>query len=89
MSGSITPGRSAGGGRMGICARFWLLIAVTSIWVHGNIGPPGQDPASLQLAECPECRDLGWKSEDGSAIQGYRTRDGSYMCENGHRFRLL
>jgi hypothetical protein len=89
MSGSITPGPSAGGGRLRICARFWLLIAVTSIWVNGNLGPPGQGPGGLLLAECPSCRDLGWKAEDGSPIQGYGTEDGSYVCENGHTFRLL
>jgi len=78
MSGSITPGPSAGGRRRGARLRFWLLIAISSVWVGL---PPwdmqGVGPVGDKLAECPECH--------GQAL---RMQDGSYLCPNGHRFRI-
>lgn len=76
MSGSITPGPSAGGGRRGVLARFWLLMALSCVWTNGNIGMPGRKRRQGGSAKCPKCGALA-----------LRQVDGSYKCPNGHIFR--
>lgn len=75
MSGSITPGPSAGSRRRGLHATFWLLMAITSLWVGGNLGPPGWASSGSEIIRCPECN-----------AEALEQKDGSYICDNDHRF---
>lgn len=77
MSGSITLGPSAGGGRCGILARFWLLMALSCVWTSGNIGMPGRKRRQGGSTKCLKCPALA-----------LRQVDGSYKCPNGHIFRV-
>lgn len=77
MSGSITPGPSAGGSRRGVRARFWLLVMFSSVWTSGNIGMPGRRRRQGGSIRCKKCPELA-----------LRQVDGSYKCRNGHISRL-
>lgn len=75
MSGSIVPGPSATGIRRGARLRFWLLMAVGTICVRGNIGMPGPGGRRRGPIRCKECPELALEQVNGS-----------YRCKNGHRF---
>jgi hypothetical protein len=88
MSGSITPGPSAGGRRRGVRTRFWLLIAIGWVWVTGGSDrAAGTGRLSLELVDCRECIKLGLKMPDGSPVKAMRMKNGWYKCKNGHRYR--
>jgi hypothetical protein len=75
MSGSIMPGPSATGRRRGVQLRFWLLMMISSVWVGGNIGLPGRGRRRYRPIPCQKCSEKALEQTDGS-----------YKCENGHRF---
>jgi hypothetical protein len=73
MSGSIMRGPSARGGRRGVLARFWLLMALSCVWTTGNLSMPGRgrrQGGSIKCLKCPK--------------RALRQVDGSYKCPNGH-----
>lgn len=76
MSGSITPGPSAGDGRGDAVARFWLLMALYGVWTSGNLGMPGRKRHLIRSTKCEKCSE-----------PALRQLDGSYKCPNGHIFR--
>lgn len=88
MSGSITPGPSAGGGRRVVHARFWLLMAVGSVWVGGGSDrAAGTGRLSYNFVNCRECLKLRKTMPDGSRVKAKKLRNGWYRCTNGHRYR--
>jgi hypothetical protein len=88
MSGSITPGPSAGGGRRVVRARFWLLMAIGSVWVgRGSDRAAGTGRLSYNFVDCRECLKLRMTMPDGSPVKAKKMKDGWYKCANRHRYR--
>jgi hypothetical protein len=81
MSGSITPGPSAGGRIRGLRVRLLLLIGLTSLWTDGMIGMPGADPSRFGMIHCELCVAEGRPDEWAQEQQ-----DGSFRCDYGHVF---
>jgi hypothetical protein len=74
MSGSMKPGPSARRRRRVVLARFWLLMALSCVWINtGNIGMPGPRRRRGGSTKCPKCPE-----------RALRQVDGSYKCPNGH-----
>lgn len=74
MSGSMAPGPPVTGGRLGLCLRLGLVIAIGSIWVHSAPqGMPGTRRPGGGTLDCPICGSLSGKRPDGK-----------YVCENNH-----
>lgn len=88
MSGSITPGPSAGGGRHGVRARFWLLMVIGWVWVTGGSDrAAGTGPLGYESVVCQECVKQGKTMRDGSPVRAIKVKGGWYRCTNKHRFR--
>jgi hypothetical protein len=88
MSGSITPGPSAGGRRRGVRARFWLLMTIGWVWVSGGSDrPAGTGRLSFNFVDCRECLKLRMTMPDGSPVKAKKMKNGWYQCRNGHRYR--
>jgi hypothetical protein len=88
MSGSITPGPTAGGRRRGGCTRFWLLMTIGCIWMIGpGDRPPGTGRLSYKLVDCRECLRLKITMPNGSKVQARKMKNGWCQCRNGHRYR--
>jgi hypothetical protein len=88
MSGSITPGPSAGGRWRGVRARFWLLMAVAWVWVGGGSDrAAGTGRLSFNLVDCRECIKRQMTMPDGSAVKAKKMKNGWYRCINGHRYQ--
>jgi hypothetical protein len=81
MSGSITPGLSAGGMIRGLPARLFFLIALSSLWTDGTLGMPGADPSRFGMSQCQQCVKEGRPHE-----MAQQQLDGSFRCDYGHVF---
>jgi hypothetical protein len=76
MSGSMAPSPPVTGGRLGLCFRLGLVIAVGSIWVHSAPqGMPGVPRRVGGRMRCPIC-----------GLPGRDRGDGLYACKDGDVF---
>jgi hypothetical protein len=76
MSGSMAPSPPVTDGRLGLCLRLGLVIAVGLIWTHGPThGLAGTPDPGDGGVRCPICRSPG--GERG---------DGKYSCTKRHVF---
>src|SRR5262245_145621 len=75
MSGSMAPGPPVAGGRLGLCLRLGLVIAIGLSWNHGvphNLPGTGRRGKPVH---CPICGEAGGDRGDGL-----------YACKNGDVF---
>ena len=75
MSGSMAPGPPVAGGRLGLCLRLGLVIAIGLVWNHVPHGMPGTPDPGDGPTDCPIC-----------GLPGGDRGDGTYVCEKNHVF---
>lgn len=72
----MAPSPPATDGRLGLCLRLGLVIAISLIWTHGPIhGLAGTPEPGDGQVRCPKCR-----------LPGGERDDGMYACIKGHVF---
>ena len=75
MSGSMAPSPPVAGGRLGLCLRLGLVLAISLVWNHVPHGMPGTPALGDGPLDCPIC-----------GLPGGKRPDGKYVCEKGHVF---
>jgi len=75
MSGSMAPSPPVTDGRLGLCLRLGLVIAIGLIWTHGPTHGLAGTERPGKGVRCPRC-----------GLRGGKRPDGKYSCLNRHVF---